>query len=164
MKNTKNIIIGALLIVILLMAVGYSAFATQLTLNGIAEITGIWDVKITYIEAQEISIGCDPGEPQYTNTTATFNAKLVKPGDIIIYEITIQNAGTIDATLDKALFEADDVNGSPAIRYTVTEPDKTLKAGEETTVTIAIVYPTTTSEVPSVKTKTITGVIEYVQE
>ena len=99
MKRNKNIIIGTLVIVILAMAVGYSAFATQLTLNGTAEITGVWDVRIVNIEAQEVSEGCDSGEPQYTNTSATFDAKLEKPGDSINYVITIKNAGTIDATL-----------------------------------------------------------------
>ena len=65
MKNKKNIIMGTLLIVILLMAVGYSAFATQLNINGTAEITGEWNVKITNIVTQEISEGCDDGDPQY---------------------------------------------------------------------------------------------------
>ena len=62
MKNTKNIVIGALLIAIVTMVVGYSTFATQLTLNGTAEITGVWEVKITGIEAQDVSEGCDEGE------------------------------------------------------------------------------------------------------
>ncbi len=40
MKNTKNTIIATLFLAILVMAVGYSTFATQLTLNGTAEIVG----------------------------------------------------------------------------------------------------------------------------
>ena len=41
----KNILIGALLAVVFVMAVGYAAFAQQLTINGSAEITSTWDVK-----------------------------------------------------------------------------------------------------------------------
>ncbi len=164
MLNTKNIIIGALLIVILVMAVGYSAFASQLTLNGSAEITGEWDVKITNIEAQDVSEGCDYGEPQFTNTTVTFNAKLIKPADSITYVITIKNAGTIDATLDKVTFTPDEENGSSAIIYTTTEPAQDLNAGEETTFTVTVSYDPKATKVPEIKTKTITGIIEYVQK
>ena len=53
MKNNKNIIIVTILFVILAMAVGYSAFATQLSINGTAEIVGEWNVKISNIETQE---------------------------------------------------------------------------------------------------------------
>ena len=162
MVNTKKFIIGALLIVILTMSVGYSAFATQLSVNGTAEITGQWDVKISNIEVQDVSDGCDYGEPKYTNTSATFNAKLQKPGDSITYVITIKNDGTIDATLNNVIFKEDE-NGSPAIIYTTSNLDYSLKAGEQTKLNVKITYDPNTTEVPSIKTKTITGIIEYVQ-
>ncbi len=162
MKSTKNIIIGALLVVILAMAIGYSAFATQLTINGTAEITGVWNVKIINVEAQDISEGCDPGTPEYTNTTVTFDSKLVKPGDSITYVVTIENAGTIDATLDNILFQ-EESEGSPAINYVTTEVAHELKAGQQTTFSIKVEYIKSTSEVPSIKTRKITGIVEYVQ-
>ena len=164
MKNTKNIVIGALLIVILAMAVGYSTFASELTLNGTAEITGEWDVKIIGIETKEVSEGSDEGTPQYTNTTATFNAKLEKPGDKITYVITIGNAGTIDALLDGIIFASDDENGSPAIIYSTSSIAEILKAGQQTTLEVTVTYDPNFTETPSVKTKKITGIIEYVQE
>ena len=164
MKSNRNIIIGALVIAILAMSIGYSAFASQLTINGTAQITGVWDVRITGIEATQVSEGCDGGEPQYTNTTATFNAKLQKPGDIIKYLITIRNEGTIDAALDDVLFQCDEESGSPAISYSTTNVAKILNAGEETTLEITITYDPNYTEVPSIKTKTITGIIEYVQK
>lgn len=163
MKNSKNVIIGTLIAVIIVMAVGYSTFATQLSLNGTAEITGEWNVKITAIEAQDVSEGCDSGEPQFTNTSATFNAKLLKPGDSITYVITIKNAGTIDAKLDKITCTPDE-SGSPAITYTTINPAETLLAGEETTLTIKVVYDEETTKIPEIKTKTITGIVEYVQK
>ena len=51
MKDGRNIIIAALLVAVLTMSIGYAAFATTLNINGNAEITGTWDVKITGIEA-----------------------------------------------------------------------------------------------------------------
>ncbi len=164
MKNNKNIIIISLLIVILAMAVGYSAFATQLTINGTAEIVGEWDVKITNIDVQNVSSGCDYGEPQYTNTSATFAAKLKNPGDSVTYVVTVKNAGTINAVLNNVIFTPDDIDGSSAIIYTTTEPDEHLPAGGETTFTVTVKYDEKSTEVPSVKTKTITGIVEYVQE
>ncbi len=163
MKNNKNIIIGTLLIVILIMAVGYSAFATQLTLNGTAEIVGNWNIKITSVTAQYASENCSPGEPQFTNTTVTLNAKLVKPGDYITYLIIIENTGTFDATLENFKFTPD-ANGSPAINYTTSEPNTLLPAGEQTYFLLKVQYDENCTEVPEVKTKTITGIIEYVQK
>ncbi len=163
MKNTRHFILIALLIVILAMAFGYAAFATQLNINGTAEIVGDWNVKIVNIEAQNVSDGCDYGAPQYTDTTATFDAKLVNPGDSITYVITIENAGTIDAKLDNIIC-TDQEDGSDAISYITTEPATSLKAGEQTTFTIEVVYDSNYIGTPSVKTKTVTGIIEYVQE
>lgn len=163
MKNKKNIIIGTLLIVILIMAVGYSAFATQLTVKGTAEIIGNWDIRITSITAQYVSENCNPGEPQFTDTTVTFNAELVKQGDYITYLVMIENYGTYDATLKKFTFTSDE-NGSSAIVYTTSEPATSLPAGQQTCFLIKVMFDENATEMPEVKTKTITGSIEYVQE
>ncbi len=161
MRNIKCIIIIVLLI--LTMAVGYSAFATQLNVSGTAEIIGEWNVRIINIEAKNVSEGCNPGEPQYTNTSATFEAKLIKPGDSITYLITIENSGTIDATLDDVIFKEEE-NGSEAIKFTTTGIAPTLEPGAQTTLNVKIEYDSKTTEVPSIKTKTITGIINYVQK
>ncbi len=163
MKN-KNLIITALLIVIVVMAVGYSAFATQLTINGTAQIIGEWNVRIAGIKAQFVSEGANAGTPEFTITTATFNASLSRPGDKIIYEITVENAGTINANLQSATFTADEENGSPAIKYETTQPAQTLNSGDTTTFTVTVMYDENIDQVPEITTKTITGIIEYVQK
>ena len=163
MKKSKIVMI-VLLIVISVMATAYSIFASQLTINGESEIVGEWNVKITGIEATEVSDGCDAGVPEFTDTTATFSADLEKLGDTIVYEVTIENAGTIDATLSSANFTPDDENGSPAIIYSTTDPSKELVAGGKTSFTITITYDENSTEIPSIKTKKITGVINYVQK
>ncbi len=164
MKNKRNIVILILIVIIITMAVAYSEFATQLQINGNAEIIGEWDVKIIGIEAQNVSEGCDAGSPEYTNSTAKFDAKLKKPGDKIDYVITIENTGTIDATLKNEKFTSDEVTGSSAIIYTNTDPSQTLNAGEQTTLTVTVTYDENTTEVPEIKTKSIIGIIEYVQK
>lgn len=160
----NRIILIVLLIIISVMTVAYAIFSTQLQINGKSEIVGEWNIKITDIEVSEVSEGCNPGEPSFTDTTATFNSELQKPGDKITYVITIQNLGTIDAVLDSATFTPDDENGSPALSYTTVDPSETLNAGDETTCTVTVTYDESYEEIPSVKTKEITGTIEYIQK
>lgn len=163
MKNTRNIIIIVVLIMTLLMAVAYATFASQLTLNSSSEVMGEWDVRIVNIEVENVSEGCDPGTPQHTNTTVTFDSKLEKPGDTISYKITIRNEGTINAVLNQILFQEQD-KGTLAINYTTTELKSSLKAGEETSFFVMVEYVSEFTEVPSIKTRKLTGIIEYVQE
>ncbi len=164
MKTNKNILIIVLLIVISVMSVGYSAFAEELDINGTAQITGQWNVKISNIEAISVSEGCDAGQPQYTDTNATFDAKLQKPGDSVTYEVTVENAGSIDASLDHATFNIDRDNGSPAIEYCISNPPDELKAGNSATFTITANYKEDVTQVPSVKTRLIEGKLFFVQK
>ena len=99
----KNALIGALLAVVFVMAVGYAAFAQQLTINGSAEITSRWDVHMLQEGAEwapSSTMGTSPSgtvnvEPG--GLTATFSATLISPGDKVTYTIPIVNAGTLDA-------------------------------------------------------------------
>lgn len=164
MKKNKNIIIIALIIIIITMSIAYSKFATKLEINGTSKIIGTWDIRITGVDISERTLGCDPGIPEYTDTTATFHAKLTKPGDLIIYEIIIENKGTIDGTLKDITFTSDEENTSDAIKYVTDEPDKILPAGEETTIMVAIIYNTEITQEPITRTSTITAKIEYIQK
>ena len=151
MKKKRNIIICALIIAVLLMAVGYSSFTSELTINGNASVTGEWGVKITKVDIDFVSDGCDPGYPTFTNTTVNFDAKL-------------ENTGTIDATLASMAFIPDDMNGSPAIQFEIIGPDKDLPGGATTTLEVAATYLKDVTEVPEIKTKTLMGIIEYEQK
>lgn len=162
MKNYKLIIIFTFLIVILAMSVGYSAFANQLSLEGVAEIVTDWNVKISKVEVAFVSQGCDAGTPTFTNTNVVFDAKLVKPDDIIIYEITIENAGTIDAKLENIIFMED--NSFYAIRYETSEIKKELNAGEETVFTVSVTYDEEYGSMVQGTVNTIIGFIEYAQK
>ena len=153
----KNALIGALLAVVFVMAVGYAAFAQQLTINGSAEITSKWDVHM----AQEGSsatpsstMGTTPsGHVQVAEggLTATFSTELVSPGDTVTYVIPIENKGTIDARLSEIVLSSDtagmnvDNGGLTAttadgnIKYTVTSPGKGTLAANTGTAKVTIV-------------------------
>lgn len=161
--KSKIIILSTFLIVIILMAVGYSTFATDFTINGTAEITGEWDVRITGITAIQVPVGCDAGTPTFTKDSINFSAKLNKPGDEIIYQVTISNLGTIDAELQTVIF-TEEIDGIKEINYTTSELKKDLDVGDSTTFNIMITYVKSSESVPDVKTKTLMGIIQYVQK
>ena len=122
------------------------------------------DVKITGIEAISVCENCEAGDPEFWNTTATFAAKLQKPGDKITYEITVENAGTIDAKLNQILFTEDVESGSEAINYETSALTNELNAGQKITFTVTVEYLEEIEEVPNIKTKKFQGIIEYVQK
>ena len=107
----KNALIGALLAVVFVMAVGYAAFAQTLTINGSATITSTWNVHFDTTktsgtdvispttgaggtQAPTGSVGYED-EGQKANITAQLN----QPGDKVVFTLTIKNEGNIAATL-----------------------------------------------------------------
>jgi len=111
-KKKKNILIGGLLAIVLVMAVGYAAFATNLNITSSAGTTSTWDIEITNIQADKTATCTDSSDPSTCSTvgdishsitdnnlTANFSSALISPGDSVVYTITVQNKGTLDATL-----------------------------------------------------------------
>lgn len=163
MKNKKYLIIFILLLAISIMAIGYASFATNINIVGTATINGEWNVRITNVEVIEATEGTNPGEPTFSSTNINFNSKLVKPGDEIIYKITIANLGNINAKLNNVLFMSKETDEECPITFATSEIAKTLNIGEETSFTITIKYKDNANGMPEINTKSITGFIEYVQ-
>ncbi|MCI9110566.1 MAG: hypothetical protein HFH47_01990, partial [Bacilli bacterium] len=117
-KKKRNIIIGSLCGVLLLMVVGYAAFSSVLNIKGTSTISSNWDIKITNIESTNATSGAtDKEAPTGEGTlSATFNVDLKNPGDSIEYNITVTNGGNIDAKLNE--INLTDTN-NPAIKFTV---------------------------------------------
>ena len=126
----KNILIGALLAVVFVMAVGYAAFTQQLTINGSAEITSTWDVKFDSTQTDAtpgvvtavagFTGGQKPtGTVSYDNDdhNANVSATLYQPGDTVTFTLTIKNYGTIPATV-----------GTPTVAMDADEDDELLVA------------------------------------
>ena len=177
----NGIIIGALLITIALMTIGYAALATQLTINGTAS-TGdaTWAISFLSIAKNETLSTADAVEvadPTATGTAATFNVKLPKPGSKMVYDLVVQNTGTIDATfqevtgvdeLNKAaptqitykVERLDSANGSP-----VEGTGDLLNTTGKNYFRVTIEWPATSEVVPTETTsKTGTIYLDYVQK
>ncbi|MBR4619247.1 MAG: hypothetical protein IKO49_08085 [Bacilli bacterium] len=163
MKNSKNILIAALLFSVLVMSIGYATFSSRTTVKGNAEIVGEWDVEITDVSIQSTKGSGNGGVPIFTPSTATFNADLRHPGDSVTYSITITNKGNVDAVLASASFQ-EQQDGSPAIVYSHTQPANFITAnGGTTTFTVTATYDSSVTVVPDITTKSITGIFEYKQ-
>ncbi len=162
-RKRRKIVIGMLCSVLLLMAVGYAAFAANLNIKGSTNISSSWDVRITNITSKNVVGGASNLEnPSYTNLTATFKTNLVSPGDSIEYDITVTNNGNIDAILDKITI-TDSKN--PAIIFTksgLTEGD-TLVASESKVLTVKVEYSNSVTSQPENTGSSLTVALDFSQ-
>ena len=154
----KNALIGALLAVVFVMAVGYAAFAQQLTINGSASITSKWDVHMTNdgkSATPESTMGTTPTgdiNVEEGGLTATFTANFTSPGDKITFVVPIENKGTLDAKLSTITLSSDTpdmqidqgqltaTTKDGDIKYTVTRPTAnplTANTGKDTLTIVA---------------------------
>ena len=136
----RKIIIFSLIGILLLMAVGYSAFQTKLNITSTSNITSVWDVEITNVQTKEINgLAENVYDPTYTKLEANMEANFYEPGDYITYIVTVSNLGTLDATLDsiKLNMPQEDV-----INFKVegaTSKEK-LKVGEHKDIEVTMEY------------------------
>ena len=149
----KNALIGALLAVVFVMAVGYAAFAQQLTINGTATITSTWDVHFDKTKNEDsgavsVNAGIASAATQPSGTitygdehTATLSATLIQPGDTVTYKLTIENGGNIRATLQEPVVTmSGDEDGTALvakkgnIQFTVTAATPNTNRQKETAI------------------------------
>ena len=162
-SKKRNIIIGSLCAIVLLMAVGYAAFQTVLNIQGTSNITSSWDIKITNVTSKNIKgTASNNGDPTWENLSATFKTNLQAPGDSIEYDITVTNNGNLNAKLDK--YKLTDTNNE-AIKFTQTglTNGEVLTAGSTKTFTVKVEYLSIVSEQPSKVTSSLTITLDYSQ-
>ena len=191
-KEKKNILIGALLVAIIAMAVGYAALAQQLTINGTAQVSSTWDVKFTSISAGTASnsagvasTATNKTPPKITNTTATFDVEFQTPGDTMEYDIIVTNNGSLDAKLANVVATASSADGSGdlqlteanGINYEITidgrpyaSAQNTVLAGKPSdgpaktsTIHVKVWWDAAATTVPENTIKKLTVTLEYVQ-
>lgn len=166
--DKKNWIIGALLIAVVAMSVGYAALGQTLTISGTADISDArFDVAITNIVEGTMTDATTNGTLNHTRSTADFVVDLAKPGAQASYIITVTNAGNIDAELTNVTDLATINAANPTdIEFTVTGAtagDK-LAAGSTATVTVTARWKSTATEISETQSKTATIILEYTQD
>ena len=162
--RSKRAIIITMCTLICIMAVGYAAFATQLTINGTANIESTWNVEFTNITQVSKTSGVTiTSAPTASGTTATFNVDLTSPGDKVVYRITVTNNGTLNAIIDKITASE---TGSDAIKFEITGVKKGDKLANKKTTTfdVTISYDSSVTAQPSTTKNQLTVDINYVQD
>ena len=160
----KSSLIMVLVAVVLVMAIGYAAFAQALTINGTAEITSKWDVHIEDIAVNhEIldgkNVSATVGDDKLS---ATFQAELISPGSGVTYNITVKNAGTLDAKLDTITFNSDN-NDAIQYSYSGINQNDVINADGTKTFTITVKFNDSYTTTPANKTSTLTMNLTFVQ-
>ena len=92
-RNKRSYIIIALIVVLLLSAVGYAAFQANLNITGTATGTATWDVHFKNTSTGGAEAISNDGH------TLTFTSNLSFPGDAQEITAVIENSGTLNAKL-----------------------------------------------------------------
>ena len=172
-SKTKNALIGGLLAIVFVMAVGYAAFAQQLTINGTASVTSAWQVELTDIEATSTNAtgtdvpsadsGADGGTALINSSTAQFKADLKSPGDSVTYTVTVENKGNINAQVKSIEFTEGDDSAPISYTYTGINQGDPLNASGSTTFTVTVTYDDTVESQPTTLNNTLTMHVNYEQ-
>ncbi len=139
----KNYLLIVLAILSIFLIGGYAVFAQPLTFNTtFSNNENIWDIRFTSID-KKVVIG-SAGElqaPNYNHTRATFKVLLKSPGDSITYDLTIKNAGTIDAKVDSINITPEN-KPNDLVWFTTDDiyVGDVLKANEEKHMTVTVRY------------------------
>ena len=160
----RNYIILGLCSILLVMAAGYAAFRTQLTINGTSNITSDWKVLITDIQSSVLAGDATDAEtPSHTETTATFKTNLVSPGDSMQYDITVENRGDIDAVLESIDVKTSENEAILFETSGIKRGDKLLPE-ESDVLTVAVTYNPEVTNQPDNLNSEVTVTLNYVQD
>ena len=148
----KNALIGALLAVVFVMAVGYE---TKTGGPGVIDATA----GIASGKTPTGTIGYDNG-----NHNANISATLYQPGDTVLFTLTIVNNGTIPATVGAPTVamdgdEADEplIARKGNIQFTVTAADtKSINQTETVTMTVKAEFISSATSIGDTTTADVT--------
>ena len=165
-RKQKNMLIGGLLAIVLVMAVGYAAFATNLNINGTANITSNWCIGFDssktsdYVATSGISGGATPtASMSYSGNTcetsyktdASLNATFTQPGDKVVYTLTIANKSSLEAAIESINVDGSSVTSNQTktkgnIKFTIEMPQSTtLSANAQTTMKVTAEFQNDTN-------------------
>lgn len=98
-KKRKNYFIFALFATVILLAIGYAAFAEALNIAGTAQTTGTFDVEFfdtsVTVQTNATATSVISGD----KNSLTINVDLQKPGSTSRINVVVKNVGNINAKL-----------------------------------------------------------------
>ena len=191
MDNKNFKIISAIVLVVVAVAVisiTYAAFTQQLTINGTATAKATsWDIKFENLQdVTKTGTAEEVQNPSLTDTTIKdFDVSVKTPGDSIMYEFDVHNAGSFNAKISSLSVGSpicqvggsttqDATNVCGALTYELkykgglaVANDDTLDAGAKKTMQLTLTYSSTleASKLPTsdVDITGLTTTINYIQ-
>ncbi|MNT04544.1 hypothetical protein D3C72_1391240 [compost metagenome] len=148
------------------MSIGYAALAQLLTINGTANISASWDVKISDIKEGTLTgaVSKTAAVVAGDKLSASFDVDLQYPGSSATYIVTVQNAGSIDARLESITgIETANAAAPTELSYSIDAVENDLLANGSTKDYIITVTWADSNQIPVTKTKTATITLNYVQ-
>lgn len=129
-KDKKNILIGFLLVIVLLMSVGFALLSSELEVVATGTIAGDWAVKFKSGSLEQTNktdgISDVTAELDTNGLKVTLNATFAKPGDSVSYRVAVENTGTINALLKDVRAEGTNTNTSAIqLAYQVSNKEET---------------------------------------
>ncbi len=164
-RQKQKVIIGTLIAVILGMCVGYAALSQILTITGTSGISGDFNIEFTKIEENTMVNAKTITKDGIGSTTANFTVDLEKPGSSALYDLTVENKGSIDAVLTSITgLDESNQNEPVDIIYTVAgiEEGDTLNSGEQKKFQVKVVWNVSATSVPTTS-KSLTLKLNYEQ-
>ena len=103
-ENTKNILLGVLIVGLVSMTVAFAALSTTLNISGSAQVAAqSWGVEIQdFGTGKTVPTGVTEVMPAETSGTSItgLSVSFAKPGLTAVYPFKIKNIGTIDAAIN----------------------------------------------------------------
>ncbi len=161
MKDKKNLIILALLLVMVVMSYGFVSYSTRAIEESHSSKIKKWDVAITNVETL-ISGEAESGNIKYSEGILTVNPVLNTSEDSVEYRVTITNNGLLDAKLTDTIYTIKDPNS--IVVFTYDKDIKEIKSKESITVVIRASIDREKYEEPTTMTNELTAMFNYVQE
>lgn len=160
-RKTLSIILCIVLISVFSLTIAYAALSVTLNITGTAEISDAsWNIRFDNIKVNSASVEITPKITN--NTTLTFSASLVEPGDFYKFNVDIVNDGTIDAMIDSIITTPElTTEQKKYLRYEVEYTDgnsistkQILKSKEIRTISVLFSFRTDipTSDLPTSST------------
>lgn len=175
-KKTKGVML-LLVIAVILMTVGFAAYAQRLTINGNVTVKGSsWDVRYDKTTGVTETHGTATSKT-LTDTDFTFAVTLNQPGDYYEATFNVKNFGTLTAYLksltmttngDSNYFEYKvTYNGTEYLASNGSISDVSIAAGASHTVKVRVTYltPASAEDLPSSDVNvTVSGSLDYSSE
>jgi len=146
----KNALIGGLLAIVFIMAVGFAGFTQQLTITDETTVSSDWNIGFDTATAaaacsETVTTGCGSVTAFSAQARSiSFNTYFASPGETVTYTVNVRNYGNVDAVVTGINLVPTNANSVIEYSYSGIAVDDTLTVAQGTkTFTVTVTFPQT---------------------